>query len=130
MTTKTTKTKAAPAKVKAAAKANGNMARAGNGKAAKAAPKGKAVAAKAKPLGQRVAILQAAEAGQLPPVPDFSAPTHARFRAKLAAVVDLVAQGDIAGLKGFQIKPISTSPKAIDRYRNLAVIALQARARP
>lgn len=72
--------------------------------------------------------LAAAQAGKLPAEPDFSAETHKRFRPKLAEVVALAKAGDVAGLRAFDIKPISTSPKAIDRYRNLAVIALEARA--
>ena len=59
--------------------------------------------------------------------PDFSAPTHERFRPRLAELVKLVKAKDIAGLKAFDIKPVSTSPKAMDRYRNLAVIALEAK---
>jgi hypothetical protein len=59
---------------------------------------------------------------------DFSAPTHERFRKKLADVVALVKAGDIRKLKSFEINPVSSSPKAIDRYRNLAVIALSAKA--
>jgi len=105
---------------------------AGLGKnAASAATKGhqrppKAEAAP-KPLGKRAAILAAAQAGQLPTPPDFNAPTHARFRAKLAAVVSLVEAGDVGGLKAFAINPVSSSPKAIARYRDLAVTALEAR---
>jgi len=78
--------------------------------------------------GKRAAIEEAAKAGKLPPEPDFSAPTHARYRGKLAEVIKLAKAGDVKGLKAFQINPISTSPKAIDRYRNLAVIAIEARA--
>lgn len=81
-----------------------------------------------KPLGKRAAILEAAQRGELPPVPDFSAPTHARFRKKLDEVVEMAKAGDLKGLKAFQINPVSTSPKAIARYRDLAVIAIEARA--
>jgi hypothetical protein len=81
-----------------------------------------------RPLGQRAAMLAAAEAGKLPAVPDFSAPTHERFRKKLAEVVALVKEGDVRKLKAFEINPLSSSPKAIDRYRNLAVIAITAKA--
>lgn len=84
--------------------------------------------AKAKPLGKRAAILEAAQRGELPPVPDFSAETHKRFRPKLAKVVEMVEAGDIEGLKAFHINPVSSSPKAIARYRDLAIIALEARA--
>lgn len=75
-------------------------------------------------------VLEAeAREGKMPNAPDFSAPTHARFRKKLDEVIALVAAGDIAALKAYEINPISSSPKAIDRYRNLAVIALEAKAK-
>ena len=99
--------------------------------ATEAAPEAPAKAekpAKAKPLGKRAAILEAAQRGELPPVPDFSAETHKRFRPKLAKVVEMVEAGDIEGLKAFHINPVSSSPKAIARYRDLAIIALEARA--
>jgi hypothetical protein len=35
--------------------------------------------------------------------------------------------GDIEGLKAAVIKPYSSSPKAMAKYRDLAVIALEAR---
>jgi len=110
--------KRAPVAVKAPAKAE---------KPAKA-PKAEKPAKADKAIGKRAAILAAAEAGTLPPVPDFSAETHKRFRAKLAQVVALAEAGDIKGLEAFEINPVSSSPKAIDKYRNLAVIALKARA--
>ena len=97
-------------------------------KATKAAKAAKP-AEKTKKLGQRAQIVADAEAGKLPPVPDFSAETHTRFRPKLAELVQLVKVRDIKGLKAYPIKPISTSPKAMDRYRNLAVIALEAQAK-
>lgn len=71
---------------------------------------------------------EAAARGELPTAPDFSAETHKRFRPKLAELEALVAAGDIAGLKAFPINPISTSPKALNRFRNLAVTALEAKA--
>lgn len=70
----------------------------------------------------------AAARGELPTPPDFSAETHKRFRPKLAELEALVAAGDIEGLKAYPINPISTSPKALDRYRNRAVAALEAKA--
>lgn len=79
--------------------------------------------------GKRAAIQQAAERGELPAAPDFSAPTHARFRKKLEEVIGLVEAGDIAALRAIEINPISSSPKAIARYRDLAVIALEARVK-
>lgn len=95
---------------------------------AKAAKANKAVAANDKPISKRAAMMAAAEAGKLPEPPDFSAATHARFRNKLNEIVKLAKAGDIAGLNAYQINPTSSSPKAMDKYRNLAVIALKARA--
>lgn len=80
------------------------------------------------PVGKKAEVLAAAQRGELPSAPDFTAETHKRFRPRLDELKALVAGGDVAGLKAFPIKPISTSPKALDRYRNLAVIALEARA--
>lgn len=79
--------------------------------------------------GKRAEILAAAQAGKLPAAPDFSAETHTRFRPKLAELVALVKAKNIRALKAFDIKPISTSPKAMDRFRNLSVIALEAQAK-
>ena len=74
------------------------------------------------------AIIEQVPAGALPIAPDFSAATHARYRSKLAALVALAEAGDVAGLKAFAINPVSTSPKAMARYRNRAVLAIEARA--
>ena len=79
-------------------------------------------------IGKRQAILDQAQSGALPQAPDFSKPTHARFRAKLAQIVALAEAGDIAALQAFEINPVSSSPKAMARYRDLCVIAISARA--
>jgi hypothetical protein len=81
----------------------------------------------ARPVGRRAEIAENAAKGLLPPMPDFSADTHKRFRGKLAEVVKLVEAGDVAALKAFPINPYSSSPKALARYRDLAVTALEAR---
>ena len=108
-------TKKAKAKKPAAKKAAAN----GNGKAeARRHPTG---------MGKRAAIEAAAREGKLPTVPDFSADTHKRFRPLLAEVVALAKAGEIAKLRKVEIKPISSSPKAIQRYRDLCVIALSAK---
>ena len=86
-------------------------------------------AAPAPVVGKRKAILDQAQTGALPQAPDFSKPTHARFRAKLAQIVALAEAGDIAALQAFEINPVSSSPKAMARYRDLCVIAITARAR-
>lgn len=79
-------------------------------------------------IGKRQTILDQAQIGALPQPPDFSKPTHARFRAKLAQIVTLAEAGNIAALKSFEINPVSSSPKAMARYRDLCVIAITARA--
>ena len=79
-------------------------------------------------VGKRQAVLDQAQTGALPPAPDFSKPTHARFRAKLAQIVALAEAGDIVSLQAFEINPVSSSPKAMARYRDVCVIAITARA--
>jgi hypothetical protein len=96
--------------------------------AGEAAPEtGEPKAATAPVIGKRQAILDQAQSGVLPTAPDFSKPTHARFRAKLAQIVALAEAGDIAALQAFEINPVTSSPKAIARYRDLCVIAIAAR---
>jgi len=85
-------------------------------------------AAPAPVVGKRQAIIIQAQTGALPEAPDFSKPTHARFRAKLAHIIALAEAGDIAALQAFEINPVSSSPKAMARYRDLCVIAITARA--
>jgi hypothetical protein len=73
--------------------------------------------------------LEAAVKGILPRAPDFSAATHKPYRARLAALVALAEAGDLAGLESVEmLPPRSTSPKALHRYRDLALVALRARA--
>ena len=104
--------------------------RAGKPAKAKKTPKpaAKQEAVSTRPLGKRAAIEAAAREGKLPEPPDFSAETHKRFRNKLASVVELAKAGDLKALRAFEINPVSSSPKAIARYRNLCVIALEAQA--
>jgi hypothetical protein len=85
-------------------------------------------AAPAPVIGKRQAIRDQAQSGALPQPPDFSKPTHARFRAKLAQIVALAEAGDIAALQAVEINPVSSSPKAMARYRDLCVIAITARS--
>jgi hypothetical protein len=93
-----------------------------------AAPEtGEPKAATAPVIGKRQAVLDQAQNGVMPWAPDFSKPTHARFRAKLAQIVALAEAGDIEALRAFEINPVSSSPKAIARYRDLCVIAITAR---
>lgn len=92
-------------------------------KAVKPAPASKAAS------GKRADVLAAAERGEIPAVPDFTADTHKRFRPALADVVAMVEAGNIAGLKANKIEPLSSSRAAICRYRDLAIVALKAKAR-
>jgi hypothetical protein len=85
-------------------------------------------AAPSAPLRRRDAEIEAkARQGELPPPPDFSAPTHARFRAKLAKLVEMAGKADATSLRSIPINPVSSSPKALARYRDLAVLAIEAR---
>ncbi len=78
-------------------------------------------------IGKRQAIRDQTQTGALPNAPDFSKPTHARLRAKLAQIVVLAEADDIAALQAFEINPVSSSPKAMARYRDLCVTAITAR---
>lgn len=73
-----------------------------------------------------VAAFEAARRGELPAPPDFSADTHKPYRKRLEELRQLVKAGDLEALRAYPIKPTSTSPKALDRYRNCAVLALEA----
>jgi hypothetical protein len=48
------------------------------------------------------------------------------LRAKLAQIVAKAEADDIAGLQTFEINPVSSSPKAMARFRDLCVIAITA----
>ncbi|TGQ92179.1 hypothetical protein EN851_11305 [Mesorhizobium sp. M8A.F.Ca.ET.208.01.1.1] len=109
------------------AQARKGGATAGRGGPEKRAKAPSASSAAEKPAGKRAAILEAAQRGEMPDAPDFSAETHKRFRGKLAQLVALAEAGDAAGLKAIEIKPYSSSPKAMARYRDLAVLAIEAR---
>jgi hypothetical protein len=90
-------------------------------------PIGETVTSTTPKTGKRAAAEEAARSGVLPEPPDFSAATHARFRNKLARLVELAEAGDIEGLRAVEINPVSSSPKAMARYRDLCIIALEAR---
>ena len=92
------------------------------------APVAESRAAPAPVVGKRQAVVDFVQTGTLPTAPDFSKPTHARFRAKLAQIVALAEAGDIAALRAFEINPVSSSPKAMARYRDLCVIAITVRS--
>lgn len=77
---------------------------------------------------KRATVEQAAARGILPSAPNFMAETHARYRKKLAAIVAMVEAGDVAQLESLSIPLYSSSPRAMARYRDLAVVALKAQA--
>jgi len=95
-----------------------------NTKAAK--PAKSAAATSAAPREKTSAMMEAAQRGVMPTPPDFSKPTHKSYRKKLAALVDLANNGDVAGLRAFDVEPLSTSRTALWNYRNAAVAALTA----
>ena len=98
------------------------------GPAGEATPEtGEPKAATAPVIGKRQAVLDQAQNGVMPWAPDCSKPNHAGFRAKLAQIVALAEAVDIEALRAFEINPVSSSPKAIARYRDLCVIAITAR---
>ena len=79
--------------------------------------------------GKRAERLAAAQSGMIPAPPDFTAETNARFRPKLAAVIALVEAGDVAGLAAFRHDGfMGSSMRAVTLYRDLALVALKARA--
>jgi len=64
--------------------------------------------------------------GKVPPPMDWSADTHTRFRPILADIVKAAKAGDVKALRAIKINPVSSSPKAADRYRGLCIKALTA----
>jgi hypothetical protein len=70
---------------------------------------------------------EAAAKGKIPSPPDFSANTHRVYRPALAEVVELVQKKDLDGLLKHRVEGTCSSPKAIKRYREIALIALKAK---
>lgn len=78
------------------------------------------------------ALLEMAQQGILPGLPDFTAQTHAYYRPKLADLEALAKSGKLEALKSYEILGPnatieSSSPRMMQRYRNLCVIALEAK---
>jgi hypothetical protein len=87
-----------------------------------------AAGARRRPGVARAERLALAQAGALPAPPDFTAPTHKRFRPKLAAVIALIEASDVEGLCAYRHDGfMGSSMKAVMRYRDLALIAFEAR---
>ncbi len=65
-----------------------------------------------------------AERGVIPPMPDYSAPTHDAYREKIALIKRLVDEGDVETLKAITIVERSSTPSSLAKYRDLAIHAL------
>lgn len=94
----------------------------------KSAKKAKAEEPKAPRRGRHADEVEAALKGKLPAAPDFSSPSRERYRGRLKGITDLVKAKDIAGLKALQINPVDSANKIMGRFRDHAVIALEAKA--
>ncbi len=94
-------------------------------KAAKEAAKAAPTPAREAAAGRK-AIAEAAARGELPPVPDFSKPTHRGYQKVHGEVVAMVEAGDIAGLEKKQFRTSGSSGKMLDTYRLNAIAALKA----
>ena len=84
-----------------------------------------------KKLSQRhLDLLESAQAGVLPTPPDSSAKSWDGnvYRGRLQKLAALVDAGDIAALEAEKLPTYDSGFVAMARYRNLAVIALKARA--
>lgn len=117
--------KIAQADARNAAKAAAAKAKAAQPKPAKA-PK---VPGAAKTPSKKAEMLAAAERGEMPTPPDFTAETHKRFRPVLQKLVDAANAGNLKALKADTTQPLSSSRVAVCRYRDLAIVALNAKAK-
>jgi hypothetical protein len=118
-----TASRANPLKTRAALKAKPPKGRAAPASAHKIAQNGGSPK-----LGKRAQIEADAAAGKLPPAPDLSAMTHKRWRGNLDDLVKLVKEKNIKALKRYVVKPGGSSHNAVERYRRLSIMALEARA--
>lgn len=65
-------------------------------------------------------------ATNLPTPPDFSKPSHAPYRKRLAAMVAMAEAGDDCGLAALTFKIERSSQKIMARYRDACLAALKA----
>jgi hypothetical protein len=68
-----------------------------------------------------------AQRGIMPPMPDYSAPTHDAYREKINIIKRLADEGDVETLKAITIVERSTTPVSLAKYRDLAIHALTIR---
>lgn len=89
------------------------------------------VKAKAKKSGRYdwTGAEEAAAKGTIPTTPDFSANTHKCYRPRLAEIEKLVKKGDVKALKAMKDSDFRKdgSPLIMNRYRKLAITALEAK---
>ncbi len=71
----------------------------------------------------------AAAEGRMPTPPDFSKPSYAPDRKRLAELVALAEAGDAAGLRAYSVRVYYSAALELDRFRHRCIIALEARAR-
>lgn len=98
----------------------------------KAKPTGKAAAQAMKKQieareirGTEIRLAAIAEAGIMPPPPDFSAETHARFREPLSVIVAAARKHDLKALGDLEPKRINCSSTIpLDRYRRMVILAI------
>jgi hypothetical protein len=102
-------------------------------KAAKPTPKQKALtdstSFRAKPLGIRAQSDADAASGNMPPKLAFTHAGNARYQKKVDALNAAAARGDVKALNAVEIEPYSSSPKRMIRWRDLAIIAIRAKAK-
>lgn len=91
----------------------------------------KSTAARTSKTGRKMfdwnAAMEAAQKGTVPPAPDFSANTHRYYREPLADCVKLVKAGDVKALAAMKFTRTDGSPGMIQRYRDLALVALKSK---
>lgn len=100
-------------------------------------PKGNFPMAKASTIVDRIPAERAeiyearvaAANGKLPAEPDFSRPTHASYRNRLAAITAAIKAKDLKTLRADDTQPVSSSRVILCRYRDNAIAALEFRAK-
>lgn len=81
-----------------------------------------------RPSAEARELAERAAKGILPKAPDMSAPNHKSWLKRLAAIEALVKAKDVKALRADDLQPKSSSRVLICRYRNAAIVALEAKA--
>jgi hypothetical protein len=120
-------------KAKKAAEAKAEKAKGKAAKAAKAEKPAKAKKPTSAHAGERARYPwreaeEAAAKGKIMAAPDFSAETHTRFRPHMALIVEAAKAKDLKALRGLKWDGfLSSTPKAMERYRAICIAALSAK---